>query len=261
MTTIERTAELRSAFLKIGWAPLVTICGVILLCIIAIVIAVITASTIDDGLSTMKIIITGSSLITLAGYFLTYAGFAQAQKAFGATKAGEALSTLKIIFLIFTIIGAATFFLMLLLPDRTEAYLHIAENASENPDTVRAIGGVFIILYLLMSIYSLVALFIIKSKTKKLAASTNIRALNSAYTGALMGVITFFASLVTGVVSGLTAGGNEPSLIPLLCELFTLGIAIYALVKWIGGWLGAATEVMRHEVEAAEYNDRYTLTD
>ncbi len=78
MITIERTGELRSAFLKIGWAPLVTIIGIILLCVIAIVIGVGTISDLDDSLAFIKTVMVGSSLISLLGYFLNYLGFSQA---------------------------------------------------------------------------------------------------------------------------------------------------------------------------------------
>lgn len=162
---------------------------------------------------------------------------------------------MKIIFLIFSIIGALTFLVILLVPDTTKAYADIANHAAENIAKARTFGVSFFAVSILMSIYSIVALFIIKSKTKKLAAATNIKSLQSAATGALLGVITFFASLVSGFISGMLAAENGDSAIALICQLFTLGIAIYALVKWIGGWLGAASEVMRHEVEVEDYTE------
>lgn len=264
MVTIERNGDLRSAFLKIGWAPLITICGVIILCIVAVVMAFSSIPLEDDSLSalnhslaTIKIIIVGSSLLSLIGYFLTYAGFSQASKALRGTPAGSALSTIRVIFMIFTITSAISFLFILILPDTMSYYMRFDADAAESLPALR-MGAILMIVYsIFMVIFSIAALFILRNKMRTAYRTTNIKSLHGAYVGANMAVYTFFASVLSGFISGLAGPSNNGNLLTTVAELITIGLAIYALVRWIGGWLGAAGEVMHHPVEAEEYPQQY----
>lgn len=250
MLEIQNPAPLRSAFLKIGWAPLVTLIGVILVAVLGIVLA-INNSNIDDPndfLSSLKFIIVLSCFIGLVGYYLSYKGFAEVHCQFGMSPAGNAVSTLKIIFLIYIIFGVILLIAAILIPSSVESYGRMADKMTADKAGA-TMGIVFTIFQLIQSIFSIVALFLIKSKTQELADNTNIESLQGAATGARWAVYIFFMALAMIVINALA----ESLAVEGILSLAILGFAIYALVRWVGGWLGAASEVMRHPVEIETY--------
>lgn len=251
MTPIENTRLLRSAFLKIGWAPLVCIIGAVLVVIYATVSIVGNHYDSDHLLVSMKSVFIFSSIVSLAGYLLSYLGFAQAHKAFGQVKAGASFSALKIIFLIYCIIGALMLIVTCCVPSSVDSYTNMAGNLTANARMASAGGIIIVFVYIIIEVYSIISLFIIKSCSAALARTTNIVSFKSVATGAQYGVYSFFMSLVV-ILFSITV--NSDALVSVL-SLALLGLAIFALVKWTGGWLGAASEVLRHPVEAEDYND------
>ncbi len=251
MTTITETATLRSAFLKIGWAPIITICGVILVAIIGAFTGIGTINTIDDSFGLVKGIMIGAAVMSLVGYILSYLGFVQASKAFGITKAGDAFSTLRLIFLIYSIIGAIFLLITIFLPASPHVYSEFAATHQADIRKWATVGLIFVVSYLAIAVFSIIALFVIKSKTSEIAAATNIQSMGNVAKGATWGVYCFFAGIAVGIID---AAVTDPA-VTAVCELALLAVCIYALVKWIGGWLGAATEVLRHPVEAGDYNN------
>lgn len=250
MTPIENTRQLRSAFLKIGWAPLVCIIGAVL------IMAYTTVSIVNNYhhagesmVASIKPVLMLTAVVSLAGYLLSYIGFAQAHKQFGLSKAGAAFSAMKIIFLIYCIIGILMLILALVMPSSVESYANMGKNPAARMATF---GGIIIFLaYIILEVFSIIALFIIKSSAAKIAATTNIVSFKNVATGARWGVYCFFLSLIVALLS---VAVNSEAIITVL-SLLLLAAAIFALVKWIGGWLGAASEVIRHPVEAEDYND------
>lgn len=249
MSTISETGRLRSAFLKVGWAPIVTIGGTILFIAIALIFGVNTVTEHADLGGVAKITMAGCTASTLAGYILSWLGFSQAHSVLGITKAGDAFATLRIIFLIYVIIGAIFLLMTLLLPTSPETYMEMADNAEVNIRKWATLGIVFVVAYIIIAVYSIISLFLIMNKTATIASTLNIEALGNAAKGARYAVYCFFGAIAVGIIA---AAVTEPA-IAGLCELALLAFSIFTLVKWIGGWLGAATEVMRHPVEAQDY--------
>ena len=252
MTPIENTRQLRSAFLKIGWAPLVCIIGAVLIMVYTTVSIVNNYHHAGESMvASIKPALMLTAIVSLAGYLLSYIGFAQAHKQFGLSKAGAAFSSMKIIFLIYCIIGVLMLILALVMPPSVESYANMGRNLDVNT-RLATFGGIIIFLaYIILEVFSIIALFIIKSSAAKIAATTNIASFKNVATGARWGVYCFFLSLIVALLS---VAVNSEAVITVL-SLLLLGAAIFALVKWIGGWLGAASEVIRHPVEAEDYND------
>lgn len=250
MTPIENTRQLRSAFLKIGWAPLVCIIGAVLIMVYTTVSIVNNYHHAGESMvASIKPVLMLTAVVSLAGYLLSYIGFAQAHKQFGLSKAGAAFSAMKIIFLIYCIIGVLMLILALVMPSSVESYANMGKNPAARMATF---GGIIIFLaYIILEVFSIIALFIIKSSAAKIAATTNIASFKNVATGARWGVYCFFLSLIVALLS---VAVNSEAIITVL-SLLLLAAAIFALVKWIGGWLGAASEVIRHPVEAEDYND------
>lgn len=250
MTPIENTRQLRSAFLKIGWAPLVCIIGAVLIMVYTTVSIVNNYHHAGESMvASIKPVLMLTAVVSLAGYLLSYIGFAQAHKQFGLSKAGAAFSAMKIIFLIYCIIGLLMLILALVMPSSVESYANMGKNPAARMATF---GGIIIFLaYIILEVFSIIALFIIKSSAAKIAATTNIASFKNVATGARWGVYCFFLSLIVALLS---VAVNSEAIITVL-SLLLLAAAIFALVKWIGGWLGAASEVIRHPVEAEDYND------
>lgn len=254
MRTLENVTPLRSAFLKIGWAPIITFVGAIVVAVIGVVLSMSKLdhiSDVNDFLSGMKLTMILISLISITGYVLSYLGFAQAHRQLGLSKAGQAFCALKIIFLIFVIMQVLTFIFMILVPSSADSYARMAHNLESNAKAAAGLGIILIIIYLVSVVYSIVALFIIKSQTAKIARTTNIASLNSAATGARWGVYCFFLTIAIGIIDALTA----PSVLNPILSLVLFGVCIFALVKWIAGWLGAASEVRLHPVEIEDDDD------
>lgn len=250
MTPIENTRQLRSAFLKIGWAPLVCIIGAVLIMVYTTVSIVNNYHHAGESMvASIKPVLMLTAVVSLAGYLLSYIGFAQAHKQFGLSKAGAAFSAMKIIFLIYCIIGVLMLILALVMPSSVESYANMGKNPAARMATF---GGIIIFLaYIILEVFSIIALFIIKSSAAKIAATTNIASFKNVATGARWGVYCFFLSLIVALLS---VAVNSEAIITVL-SLLLLAAAIFALVKWVGGWLGAASEVIRHPVEAEDYND------
>lgn len=249
MSTISETSRLRSAFLKVGWAPVVTIGGTILFITIALIFGVNTVNEHSDFGGVAKIIMAGCTASALAGHIISWSGFSQAHSVSGMTKAGDAFATLRIIFLIYAIISAIFMVMTLLLPTSPQTYIDMAENAEVNIRKWATLGIVFVVSYSIIAVYSIISLFLIMNKTATIASTLNVESLDSAAKGARYAVYCFFAAIAVGIIAAAT---TEPA-IAGLCELALMAFAIFSLVKWIGGWLGAATEVMRHPVEAQDY--------
>lgn len=250
MSTITETSVLRSAFLKIGWAPIVTIGGTFLIGIIAILIGINSIDAYHDGIGLMKIVLILAALVGLAGYIISYLGFAQAHKAFGITKAGDAFATLKLLFLIYCIIGAIFLIMAIILPSSPQTYIDFANETEHDIRKWATLGIIFAVSYIILAVFSIISLFVIMNKTAAIASTTNIEAMQGCARGARYGVYCFFAGIGTGILS---AAINTPE-VTGICELAILVFAIYSLVKWTGGWLESATEVLRHPVEADDYN-------
>lgn len=248
MSTITDSSVLRSAFLKIGWAPIVTIGGTILLTVITLIIGINTAHSYSDGLGLSKLILVLGSVIGLTGYIMSYMGFAQAHKAFGITKAGDAFATLKLIFLIYIIIGALFLLFTLIMPTSQQAYMDFAAT-DHNVRKWATLGIIFVVIYIAILVFTIVSLFIIMNKTARIAATTNIEAMHGCAHGARVGVYCFFGAIAVMII----AAASRSEIVTGLCELLLLGFSIYALVRWIGGWFDGAREVLRHPVEAEDY--------
>ena len=246
MSTITETSVLRSAFLKIGWAPIVTIGGTILLSALAFIIGINSTTSYSDGMGMTKIILILTAVIGLTGYIMSYLGFAQAHKAFGITKAGDAFATLKLFFLIYCIIGTVFLIMAIALPSSSRTYIDFV-----NTDIRRwaTLGIIFILIYIILAAFTIISLFVIMNKTATIAATTNIEAMRNCARGARYGVYCFFAGIVTAILSAAI----DSFIVLGLCEGALLIFTIFTLVKWAGGWLEGATEVLRHPVEAADY--------
>lgn len=252
MTEIQNTQTLRSAFLRIGWAPLITIIGVIIVSVLGICLTLnsekITGA--DDALSAMKVSIILSSIVSLAGYFISYKGFAELHREFGITPAGVAVSTLKTIFVIYMIFGGVLLLGAIFIPSSANAYGTMAHNISSSKAGA-SFGIAYTLFSLIQAIFSIVALFLIRSKTQELADNTNIASLQGAATGAQWGVYVFFMAIAYVFLAALLHSAPIQGILGLVI----LGFSIYALVRWVGGWLGAAGEVLRHPVEITTFND------
>lgn len=240
---------LRSAFLKIGWAPIVTIGGTILLSALAAIIGINSASSYTDGMGMAKIILIMAAVIGLAGYIMSYLGFAQAHKAFGITKAGDAFATLKLFFLIYCIIGTVFLIMAIALPSSSRTYIDFVNTADTDIRRWATLGIIFILIYIILAAFTIISLFVIMNKTATIAATTNIEAMRNCARGARYGVYCFFAGIVTAILSAAI----DSFIVLGLCEGALLIFTIFTLVKWAGGWIEGATEVLRHPVEAADY--------
>lgn len=251
MSTITETSVLRSAFLKIGWAPLVTIGGSLIIFAITLIIGLNSYDSYHgDGIGLMKMMMILSAAVGLAGYIISYRGFAQAHKVFGITRAGDAFATLKFFFLIYSIIGALYLIVAILLPSSAQTYIDMMDNADHNVKAWASVGILLVVIYIVLTVFGIVSLFVIMNKTAVIAATTNIEAMRSCAAGARYAVYCFFAAIVVFI---LAAAIDSPALIGI-CELALLGFGIFILVKWVGGWLEGATEVLRHPVEALDYD-------
>lgn len=246
--------QLRRAFLKIGWAPIITVAGSLIVGIIGAMASIPDAVNLADFhivMSNMKLTVILASVISILGYLLTYIGFAQAHKQLGWSKPGNAFATLKTVFIIFLIIQVIMFILMLVMPSAPDTYIDMANNLAADQRGAATVGIVLLVIYLIIAVYSIVALFIIKSQMSTIARTTNIASLHSAATGARWGVYSLFIAVGIGIASAFI----ESATIIGLISLVFLGICIFALVKWICGWLGAASEVLGHPVEIQDYDD------
>lgn len=258
MTTIENRPQLRKAFLKIGWAPLVTIIGSFAVCLIY---AILTASHIDPNspelidphyiIADCKLLVLMSAVVSFIGYLITFCGFAQAHKQLGLSRPGKAFSTLKIIFLIFLIISVLLMVVMLFIPTTPTAYENAANNIQADTNFFSALGIGMVIAYVMLVVYSIVALFVINSRTKTIAETTNIARIHRAATGTKLFIWCFFCAIVVGIVTALI----EEPIIDIVLSLALLVLAVIALVKWISGWLGAASEVRQHPVQVLDADE------
>lgn len=258
MTTIENRAQLRKAFLKIGWAPLVTIIGSVAVCIIY---AILTATHIDPNnpelidphymIADFKLLVLMSAAISFIGYLITFCGFAQAHKQLGLSRPGKAFSTLKTIFLIFLIISVLLIVVLLFIPTTPMAYENAANNIQADTNFFSALGIGMVIAYVLLVVYSIVALFVINSRTKTIAETTNIARIHRASTGTKLFIWCFFCAIVVGIVTALF----EEPIIDIVLSLALIVLAVIALVKWISGWLGAASEVRQHPVQVLDADE------
>lgn len=249
MSTITETSVLRSAFLKIGWAPIVTIGGTILLSALAFIIGINSATSYSDGMGMTKIILILTAVVGLTGYIMSYLGFAQAHKAFGITKAGDAFATLKLFFLIYCIIGTVFLIMAIALPSSAQTYIDFVNTADTDIRRWATLGIIFILIYIILAAFTIISLFVIMNKTATIAATTNIEAMRNCARGARYGVYCFFA----GIVIALLSAAIDSLVVLGLCEGALLIFTIFTLVKWAGGWLEGATEVLRHPVEAEDY--------
>lgn len=257
MPTIEHTRDLRSAFLKIGWAPVIAYGGGILLYFISFLIARHDYTNANTLLGVGKAMTVGMALLFFAGYLMTWLGMKQARRSFGITRAGDAFATLKILFLIFTILGAVALIISVILTGDPGVYTGYA---AVNARQMASFGILIVALYLITVVYTIIALLIIRTQMKTIADTTNIECLEGAYAGAR--VIIYF--LCTGIVTLLLTGlfydkGGAAKYAIFALDFISLFLLLYAMVKWVKGWLGAATEVVRHEVEAVDYSSDKTV--
>lgn len=258
MTTIGNRPQLRKAFLKIGWAPLVTIIGSFAVCLIY---AILTASHIDPNspdlvdphyiIADCKLLVLMSAAVSFIGYLITFCGFAQAHKQLGLSRPGKAFSTLKIIFLIFLIISVLLMVVMLFIPTTPTAYENAANNIQADTNFFAALGIGMLVAYILLVVYSIVAMFIIYSRTKTIAQTSNIARIHRAATGAKLFIWCFFVAIVVGIVTAIV---QEP-VIDIILSIALIALAIIGLVKWISGWLGAAAEVREHPVQVLDVDE------
>lgn len=258
MTTIENRPQLRKAFLKIGWAPLVTIIGSF---VVSMIYVIITASHIDPNspdlvdphyiIADCKLLLLMSAVVSFIGYLITYLGFAQAHKQLGLSRPGKAFAALKTIFLIFMIISALLLVVMLFIPTSPSAYENAANNIQADTNFFSALGIGIVIAYILLVVYSIVAMFVIYSRTKTIADTSNIIRIHRAATGAKLFIWSFFAAIVVGIVSAVV---NQP-IVDIILSIALIVLVIIALVKWISGWLGAASEVRQHPVQVLDANE------
>ncbi|MDE6316982.1 MAG: hypothetical protein K2L73_01115 [Muribaculaceae bacterium] len=253
MPTIEQTVNLRSAFLKTGWAPVIAYGGSVLLYFIGFMIARHSYSNVNTLLDSVKWVTVGCPLLILAGYIMSYIGFKQAHRAFGITRAGDAFATLKIIFLIFTILSAISLiFSIVMISNASPSTIYVMQARN-----IAAVGIIIAAIYLITVVYTITALLIIREKMKTIANTTNIDSLEGAYVGARVIIYTLCTFFVTIIVTGLfgdKSGAWEYIIFAL--DFITLFMLLYAIVKWVRGWLGAATEVIRHDVEAEDYTQQ-----
>ena len=247
-------AKLRSAFLKIAWSPLVAIIGAV---IIGAVSAALAVTAIMDSPSLMsdthnvisvaqfKYISLAGAVVNLAAYYLSYSGFSDAHKELGFSPAGKGFATIKLIFLIFMILSVLSLIFVLLCPDSIDVMAYAQHRTSA---AMGAFGIISLALYAINGVFSIVALFIIRSRMRSIADNCNIAALQHAASGATIGLYSICAMIATVFLAAFA--GSEAFF--GIIELMLVAVVIVALVKWEMGWFGAASEVKKHPVEYTE---------
>lgn len=247
-------AKLRSAFLKIAWSPLVAIIGAVVIGAVSAALAVTaimdTPSLMADthdvfSVAEFKYFSMAGAAVNLAAYYLSYRGFSDAHKEFGFSPAGKGFATIKLIFVIFMILSVLSLIFVLFCPDSIDVMAHTKRHMAAATGTF---GIISLAIYALNGVFSIAAMFIIRSRMRTIADNCNIASLQHAATGATIGLYSICAMIV--IVFLAAFAGNEVFF--GIIELMLLAAVVVALVKWEMGWFGAASEVRTHPVEYTE---------
>ncbi|MCM1005337.1 MAG: hypothetical protein NC402_03465 [Prevotella sp.] len=196
-----------------------------------------------------------SILGILAGYGISWFSCKQCEEMFTGTMAASSFKTMKSLFKI-SIIFALVGLLLSFITYSTIAHMiqprTIYDSSFRGSATGNAVGSAIFtgFFYFVYGVYTIAMVVLIYKKSEGLNENTNIKAMKTVKTGAMLGAGFFFLTIAT----------------VLICKLFDLSLsgvwmfllfalAVWALAMWVYGWFSASSEVMQHDVEAKEFND------
>lgn len=240
MKSVTESLTLRSAFQKIGWAPIITATGIVLT--IAVSFILIAANAIPDGkhiLST-KFVLIFLSLFLISAPALSCLGYAQARKAFADTKAGKAFASLKWLFLVFTIIGCLSLITLLLQPDTAPI--------GKAPEKWAILGLIYLIINILFLMCFIVSLPFVWSHLSHIADTTNIESMHYCVRASRYITFTFCGHIAAMVIAGII--GSQT--LSYFLGFIILNLYFFSLRLWLKSWLSCAHEVSSHPIEAVK---------